>query len=242
MAHEKRAHLFPTYWYMESVQHVARIVGSKFGLYGNYYKNHEMGYITEETGWTRVGEAILERLKIDRDFIKKIEECNQTQIPIMLEYSKWFVDNDLTQKSGEELLKQHNLVYKQFMKVMEYSAMATAMEFERPLMSEYLESVLRDKSRDAKFCVSMVGDYFNILSTPNRPTTPQAEEIALRGLRIKELKGGLSEQELKDHQEKYSHIAFGYDGPGWSLEEAQTRLHALSNDIVQLEKEIELEV
>ncbi len=217
------------------MQYVDRIVGSKFGLYGNYYKNHEMSYITEETGWTRVGEAILERFKTDRDFIKKIEACNEAEIPVMLKYSRWFVDNDLTQKSGAELLKQHDLVYKQFMKVMEYSAMATAMEFERPLMSDYLETVLREKAIDK----TKVGDYFNVLSTPNRSTTPQAEEIALRGLRIKELKGELLGRELKDHQEKYSHIAFGYDGPGWSLEEARTRLHALSNDIGQIEKEIE---
>lgn len=232
MAHEKRAHIFPTFWYWESVQHVARTVGVEHGVYIQLFKNHEMSYLCEETGFTRVGEAIFKALRDDK-LIDKIENCNQTEIPKLLELSKWFVEDDLSQKSGADLLKQHDLVHAQFMRVMKYSAMGTVMEFEKPLLSDYLTAVLRKRAKDQ----SKLSDYFNILTTPTRPTTPQAEEIALRKLRVKELRGELTSEELEKHRAEYSYTAFGYDGPGWSIDEVRKRLHELSNDVGVLEKE-----
>ena len=233
MAHEKRAHIFPTFWYWESVQCVGKIIGVEPGVYGQLFRNNEMSYLCEETGFTRVGEAIFGALKKDK-LIDKIENCNQTEIPKLIELSEWFVKNDLSRKSGADLLKQHNLVHTQFMRVMEYSAMGTVMEFEKPLLSNHLLEVLRKRADDQ----SKLSDYFNILTTPTRSTTPQAEEIALRKLRIKELRGKLTDEELKQHRAKYSYIAFGYDGPGWSIEEVAKRLRDLSDNAEVLEKEI----
>lgn len=233
MAHEKRAHIFPTFWYWESVQYVAKAIGVEPGVYIQLFKNHEMSYLCEETGFTRVGEAIFKALRDDK-LIDKIEDCNQTEIPKLIKLSEWFVKNDLSQKSSAELLRQHDLVHRQFMRVMEYSAMGTVMEFEKPLLSDYLTDVLRKKFKDQ----SKLSGLFNILTTPTRPTTPQTEEIALRKLRIKELGKQLENEEVERHCAKYSYIAFGYDGPGWSIDEVKKRLQELSGDISILEKEI----
>lgn len=234
MAHEKRAHLFPTFWYWESVQAVGRIIGVEPGIHGQYFRNHELSYFTEESGFTRVGEMILRALK-ENKLIKKIETCNNEEIPKLLDLSEWFIKNDLTQKSGAELLHQHDLVHQQFMKVMEYSAMGTVMEMEQPLLSNHLEKILQSKAMDK----SKVGDYFNILTTPDRQTTSRREEMDLRRLRIKELKEELARNELEQHRAKYSYIFFGYDGPSWSLVEVEARLHELSYDVEILEQEIE---
>jgi len=234
MAHEKKAHIFPTYWYWESVQHVGKTIGVEPGFYASYYKNHEMSYISEETGWTRVGKVILRHLRDNKKLIEKIEEVNNMEIPVLLEYSQWFAANDLTEKSGEELLKQHNLVYDQFMKLMSYSAWGTVIEFEEPLLSNYLEGVLQNKVADKL----KIGDYFNNLTSPIRLTTPQKEEIELRKLKIRQIKGELTDEEIEEHKQNYSYIAFGYDGPGWSKQEIVERLAELANDVDILEKEI----
>jgi len=235
MAHEKRAHIFPTYWYWKSIQYVAKIIGVEPGVYGCWYKNHEMSYVCQEGVFVEMGVEILRRLKEEK-LIDKIEQVNNTEIPKFLELSQWFVNNDLSQKSGRELLDQHNRVYDQFMKLMEYSIMATVMEFEQPLLSNELEQILKQKLSDD---VLKMGEYFNILTTPNRAMTPQEEEIKLRELRVKELQNNLNDEELKEHTNKYSYIAFGYDGPGWSVDEVRNRLHDLSDSITVLEKEIE---
>ncbi|MFZ2189608.1 MAG: PEP-utilizing enzyme [Candidatus Magasanikiibacteriota bacterium] len=234
MAHEKRAHLFPTFWYWESFQIVGKRIRVEPGIYAQLFKNHEMSYLTEETGFTRVGEKILLELK-ENNLIEKIENCNNREIPELLELSEWFVDNDLSQKSGIELLKQYDLVHEQFMKLLEYSGMGTVMEFEQPLLSNYLENILHNKFQNK----SKIGEYFNILTTTDRQTTPQLEEIDLRKLRIKELSDVLEKDELESHRAKYSHIFFGYDGPSWSLVEVEARMHELSNKIEVLQEEIE---
>ncbi|PLX28843.1 hypothetical protein C0581_00840 [Candidatus Parcubacteria bacterium] len=192
-----------------------------------------MSYVGEETSMTRVGEEIL-RLFREEKLIEKVESCNKKEIPKLLQESKWFVENDLSQKSGEELFTHHDMVRAQFMKLMEYSAMATVMEFEVPLMSKYLESLLQDVVADR----GKVGNYFNTLTSSTRQTASQREEMALRELRIRDLENNLTPEELQHHTEIYSHIAFGYDGPGWSIEEMEKRLRELSDDMSVLKKEI----
>ena len=235
MAHEKRGHIFPTFWYIEGCQKVAKVVSSELGACGVYYKDHEVSYVTEVTGWTRAGGTIFERLQKDKTLVKKIEEINKKEIPPLLEYSKWFVNNSLRQKTGSELLKQFNLVHEQFIKLMTYSAMLTVVEFEDPIFSNYLEKILYKKVEDK----NKVGEYFNILTTPNRPLTSQQEEIELRDLKIKNLANNLSDGEVGDYTKKYSHIAFGYDGPGLTVVEVVTRMDDLSEDVGVLKQEIE---
>jgi len=235
MAHEKRAHLFPTYWYWKGVQYVGKVLAKPLDGYACYYKNHEMSYLTIENGFIKAGKEILKRLKKDKKLIQKIEAVNITEIPKLLKLSQWFVDHDLSKKSGPELLEQHNKVYDQFLKLMAYSAMATVMEFEKPLLSGHLENILKEKIGDDAV---KIGEYFNILSSPTCLTIPQKEEIELRKLRIKEIQKKLRPDQLDKHTKNYSYIAFGYDGPGWSREEIKSRLHALSKRVEKLEKEI----
>ncbi len=234
LAHEKRAHLFPTYWYWKMVQHVGKISGIEPGVFGCYYKNHEMSYVCQQGVLVKMGKEILRRLKEEK-LIVKIIIVNETEIPKLLELSEWFKNSNLSLKSGEELYRQFVKVYEQFMKIMEYSGMGTVLEFEQPLLSNELENILKQKSNNDTL---KVGEYFNILSTPDTATTPQAEEIRLRELKIKELQRILTNEEINAHTDKYSYIAFGYDGPGWSVKEVKDRLKALDNNIDKINKEI----
>ena len=236
MAHEKRAHVFPTYWYWKSVQYVAKAIGVEPTIYACYYKNHEMSYVSKENCFTDIGAKILAELKKDDKLIQRIERTNTEEIPKLIELSQWFTENDLAGQSGEILKNQCLKVYHQFMKLMEYSAMGTVVEFERPLLSNYLENLLKEKVGDESV---KIGEYFNAFTTPARSTTPQQEETALHYLKLKELAGDLSEDEIAAHTARYSYIAFGYDGPGWSLSEVKERLNGLPAQKSELEKQID---
>ncbi|MFH0853394.1 MAG: PEP-utilizing enzyme [bacterium] len=227
LAHEKRAHIFPVFWYWHSVQEVAKKVGVEPTIYGCYFKNHEMSYLVEEGCFVRIGQEIFKRLKKDAELITTIEETNKAHIPELLKLSNWFESNKLSEMDGAELFKRYDLVYQEFLKIMEYSIMGTVMEMEGSILGSYLENILKTKfpGRTEK-----ISEYFIILSTDPRITTSQKEEIALRTLRIAERAEGLTEPQIEEHRRQYGHITYNYDGPGWSVEDIMKRMGELSDN------------
>ncbi|MDP2973510.1 MAG: PEP-utilizing enzyme [Candidatus Diapherotrites archaeon] len=231
LAHEKRGHIYPSSLYWLSAQHVCKGVGVTGGVIGCWYKNHEFSYMSQEGGLSNAGKKILEKLKADKSFLRKIVAVNETEIPVMLEAARGLSGKQLKELSGAELFKRWQNWLESFLRLMTWSAMGTVLEMEEPLLSKELGVILAKKLGKGN---EKAGEYFQVLTTAAEQTIAKKEEIDLLQLRRKQLQAQASEEDIAEHTNKYSWIAFGYDGPGWSKEDLEKRLNGLPSDAAEI--------
>lgn len=234
LTHEERGHVFPTYFYWRSVQLAAKVVKCPPGIFGIWYKDDGFSWMTTKGALANTGKKILEKLESDKNFLKKIVDTNLTLIPKMLKDSEWFAQ-DLTNKSGKELLYQLSLVNKDFLDLMTYSALATVMEFEEPVLSDKLLRILVDKVGKEKG-----GEYFSELTLITDLTVAQKEQLELKHIKA---------EDLESHWKEYAWLPYNYDGPGWTFEEMKERFkhraenkEADMNDRINYQRKMEKEL
>jgi phosphohistidine swiveling domain-containing protein len=232
LAHEKKGHIYPPALYWGFVPYIAKLVGAEYGLVATWHFNHEFSYMTTKGSLSGPGKVILKNLKEDKGYIQKIVDTNEKYIPLMLEAAKTMT-GDLSDVPGEELYKRWQEWYKHWVSLMEYSGMGTVMEMEDPMLTKELEGVLAAKLGEGN---EKIGDYFQVLTTANKRTVAGQEEIDLLRLRKKQIGGGLSDDAVSAHVNKYSWIAFGYDGPGWEEKNIRNRLEELPSDADSVDK------
>jgi phosphohistidine swiveling domain-containing protein len=236
LAHEKRGHIWPTSLYWISAQHVCKEVGVSDGVIGCWYKQHEFSYMTAKGGLSNSGKRILQKLKDDKGFLRKIVAVNETEIQVMLEAARGLSGKQLQGLNGAELFKRWQCFLDSFIKLMTWSAMGTVLEMEQPLLSKELGEILAKKLGKGN---EKAGEYFQVLTTAAEPTIAKKEEIDLLRLKQLQLHGKAGEKEIAEHAKKYSWIAFGYDGPGWSKNDIEKRLQALPQNEAEFGKMIE---
>lgn len=232
LAHESKGHIYPTAIYWLSAQHVSKQVGVEDGVTGCWYKDGEFSYLVTKGAFSKAGEKILEKLKKEPGFLEKIVEVNHKEIPVVLEAAEKLSGKQLSELSEEELLKRWNDWFDSFMRLMTWSAMGTMLEMEEPLLSKELEELLSKKlgKRNEK-----IGEHFQLLTTSTEPTVAKKEELDLLNLRLEQLSENISDQDISEHTKKYSWIAFGYDGPGWTKKDTEERLLGLPDKTSEIE-------
>ncbi len=235
LAHEKRGHLYPPAIYWLTAQHACKEMGVREGVAATWHVNHEFSYLVTPGAFSQAGKVILRKFEHDQQFLKKIVQKNEKHIPRMLEAAKK-LSGDLHEVSGEELFNRWNQWWKEFMELMKWSVMGTVMEMEEPLLTNKLQGLLESRlGNDSQ----EKGKYFQILTTATKRTIAGQEEIDLLQLRNKQLTSGITDQTIVRHLERYSWIAFGYDGPGWKVSDIHKRLDQLPIELAQIKKLIE---
>jgi phosphohistidine swiveling domain-containing protein len=222
LSHEKRGHIQPTLLYWLGASKACKLVGFP-GKLACWYKDNEFSYLVEKGVFEKAGKEILNRLIRNDDFLNEIIKNNEQKIPEMLQ-------------AAEALVKAKNFKswqewQQKFIDMMILSVMGTVMEMETPVLSNELESILvRKLGKDNP----KVGEYFQVLTTPTELTISQKEEVEL--LKLK------TDSQIKDHTKKYSFIAFGYGGPGWSEADIRKRLDDLPEDAIKEKENARIEL
>ncbi|MBU0707295.1 hypothetical protein KKG41_02895 [Patescibacteria group bacterium] len=184
--------------------------------------------MTMENGLLAPGKVILKRLTQSDKLLRKIEEVNKKEVPIMLRAATKLSGDKLAGLSGTKLLSLWNDWLEKFISMMRYSVLATVMEMEEPLLSNAVENILVKKLGKNN---DKTGEYFQILSSSPRKTVALSEEIDLLKLRTIQLKEKLSEKAIEKHLRKYAWIGYGYNGPEWRVNDIKQRLNILPRQI-----------
>lgn len=231
LAHDKNVYLYPTALYWLCAQYACQEIGVYDNVIGCWYKNHEFSYLTTQGGLIVSGKKMLALFEKDDTLLQKIENNNDKLVPIMLE-AALRLSGDLSQTSGTELFSRWEDWLQKFISMMTYSVIGTVMEMEEPLLSNAVESIIKEKlSKDQ----DKIGEYFQILSSSPRETVAVQEEIELLQLREKQLQKSITKRDVVDHVKKFAWIGFGYNGPAWSDEDIQDRLLFLPNTISEVD-------
>lgn len=231
MAHEKRAHIFPSALYWAGAQQAARRAKGPDIRMACWYVEHEFSHLTVPHGVSVAGRTVLKKLKKDDQLLDKIVENNKKEIPKMVGLARELSGQQLSKFSGKELNRRWQRWLASWIRLMEYSTMGTILEMHEPLLSSELVSILESKLGKGH---PRVGEYFQILTTAKEKTVSGKEEIDLLKLRLKQLDNTATEKDIAGHAKKYSFIAFGYDGPGWNASDISNRLKDLPKQKVKV--------
>ena len=223
LAREPRAHIFPTILYWLGVLRSGKILKIPIRRMYFLYQEHTLTEAVESRTLIKVGNKILRLLSENNQFLNRIVKENKRRIPILLAAAGKFTA-DLSNKTDTELIKLWESYTEKFQQLMAWSAMGTILEYEYPLLSKHLERVLGQKI-DA---IEKVGRAMSVLSTPTQVTSSKQEIIDLLTIKLCDQKSW--DGKLRKHWQKYYWIAFGYDGPGWSLDDIYKRFDELSED------------
>ncbi|MDP2684226.1 MAG: PEP-utilizing enzyme [bacterium] len=220
LAFEPQAHIFPTVLYWLGVLRSSKILRMPIKQMCFIYRDHTLIEAVETGTLSLLGQSILISLAKDNKFLNTVVSENKKRIPLLLKSADLF-DLDLKKFTNNQLIKDWQDYTEKFQGLMAWSAMGTIMEYEYPVLSKYLEQLLKKKIKD----ISLVGQAMSILTSPTQKTSSQKEVNDLLNIKLGNKKNW--GKKLKKHQQKYYWVAFGYDGPGWSLADIKKRFDDL---------------
>lgn len=236
LAFEPRAHIFPTILYWSGVLRSSDIIKVPVEKMAFLYKDHTLTEAVKTRTLIKLGEEILKLLKKNDEFLKRIIKENRRQIPLVLKSAEKLKKLNLKKLSDKQLIKLWQDYTENFISLMGWSAMGTILEYEYPILTKELEKILKQRNVGFK----SFGQHMSILTTPSTKTISQQEVIDL--LKIRLLPKKTWDTKLTNHRNKYYWIAFGYDGPGWSLEDIKKRFNSLPTKKADIQKMLKEEI
>ncbi len=200
--------------------HFQKITGLNFGSAVGEWRQRVNRWAVDNKRFDLVAKKTIKRIMADKKWVQHCLKKLEASCCKLINFSHSVYRSDLSKKNNHQLLSLYLQYRKLYFAMYLYGWVPNAPEGQNNLFSEYLKKLLLVKLKKLKK-ENQVGEYFFVMTTLNRTTVREQEQIDFLEMLIKskrKLNNSYSKKLIADHTKKYCWLPFDYEGQAWTEE------------------------